>query len=311
MSIIKRLSDNIAQLATFIERDEAILFNDPNNFAAKLSVKSLKSQLDDLRKQLFIENTKRQKEVISLRFIGEEAKFGSIPLLSLGGLTDAFAGAIFEMSKFSQFGKRGGKKVNKIVKDSLDLRLNAIGAGSTILYISAKTSPDLFGESLTQQTFDNFLDFVSSENADAMIEKISEVGTASIKHYASFFKRLNEDNLEIDITVNSPFREQSLTWNGSSEKIISLYAALSTLNVSDPSPIEFEGEVISLSKKGTIEILSNNGYNYRAKYPEAMLDAIVNLHIGQICNGRFLKTTVINSVSGKEKMEFDLIEITQ
>ncbi len=44
---------------------------------------------------------------------------------------------------------------------TIDLRLEGIGKGSTILYISGKTSPDLYGNSIIQDTLEDIFVFFS------------------------------------------------------------------------------------------------------------------------------------------------------
>ena len=108
--------------------------------------RNYKSQIEILRKDLRNENLKREKEVIQVRLIGNDAKYGSIPLMVIGGLTDTFSKSIFETSKYIQFGKKGGKKVNGIVNNTIDLRLEGIGEGSTFLYIYRLKHPQIYSE---------------------------------------------------------------------------------------------------------------------------------------------------------------------
>lgn len=309
MASIKNIEENILQLSSFIDDMEGALQKDPSNFAYKLSIKNYKSQIETLRKDLRFENLKREKEVLQIRLIGHEAKHGSIPLMTIGGITDTFSKSILDTSKHLQFGKRGGKKVNEIIKSTIDLRLEGIGAGSAILFISAKTSPDLFGESVSQRSIENFIGFISSSSPDELIDKIPNVGSASVKSYSSFFKKLHDDKFEIEISWNSP-TEKKVEWKGNKDAILSLYNTLNGIKLQSPESIEFEGEITIISIRGKIEFFSKEKFRYLCNYPANLLEIIKELHIGQYCSVKILKTIISNPVTGTQKFEYNLMEVS-
>ena len=308
MASIKKIQDSITQLTTFLEEYNAAYKIAPDNFSLQLAINSIKGQLTELQQQLYKENLKRATEIIELRFIGNAARFGSLPLLMVGGLTDSFSNAIFEASKYFQFGKKGGKKIEQMINQTIDLRLEEIGKGSTIFYLSAKTSPDLFGNSVIQNTLDHTFELLNSETAEDIINNIPTVGSQSIKHYSNFFKELTADNLSIDITWHTP-NEEIKIWRGSRERILSLYNTLNTIQLREPEEINFEGKVITLSLKGKFEILTIYDERLFGTYPNELTDTIKQLHVGDNCKGIIIKTTIYNPATEKEKYEYTLKEI--
>ena len=97
MASIKKITDNISQLSTVVEEYSIALTKDPQNFSLKITIDNLRSQIDDLQNQLYQENLKREKEIVQLRFKGKIAKFGTFPLSLVGGLTNSFSNAVFNI----------------------------------------------------------------------------------------------------------------------------------------------------------------------------------------------------------------------
>lgn len=309
MASIKKITENIEQLGKLLNDSFSILDKDKNNFAVKLTVDNIKNQIEELQHELYHENLRREKEIVQLRFIGKVAKFGTFPLHLVGGLTDSFSNAVFNTSKFRQFGKKGGKKIDTIVANTINLKLEGIGKGSTIFYLSANTSPDLFGNSIIQSSLDNIFTLVSSETPEQLIDNISYVGANSIKYYSDFFKELNKDDLELELKWHTP-TESIKEWYGTKEKILTLYNTLNSIKLSEPEEIDFTGEIVALSAKGKFEILSYDKERFFGSFSNELMESIKQLHIGQSCKGVMLKTTIFNAATNKEKYEYSLKDIT-
>jgi len=309
MASIKKITENIEQLGKLLTDSFSVLDKDKNNFAVKLTIDNIKNQIENLQHELYHENLRREKEIVQLRFIGKVAKFGTFPLHLVGGLTDSFSNAVFNTSKFRQFGKKGGKKIDTIVSNTINLKLEGIGKGSTIFYLSANTSPDLFGNSIIQSSLDNIFTLVSSETAEQLIDNISYVGANSIKYYSAFFKELNKDDLELELKWHTP-TESIKEWYGTKEKILTLYNTLNSIKLSEPEEIDFTGEIVALSAKGKFEILSYNKERFFGSFSNELMESIKQLHIGQSCKGVMLKTTIFNAATNKEKHEYSLKDIT-
>lgn len=281
---------------------------EPKNFSLKLTIDNIRSQIEELQEQLYRENLKREKEIVQLRFKGKMASFGTIPLSMVGGLTNSISNAIFHTSKYYQFGNKGGVRIERAINESIDLRLEGIGKGSTIFYLSAKTSPDLFGNSIIQNSLENTFELFNSESPEQIIENISVVGSRSVKYFSNFFKELTSDDLELDMTWHTP-NEDIKNWNGTKEKILALYNTLNTIKLSEPEEITFVGEIITLSLKGKFEILSIEKERFYGTFPNNLTEIIKQLHVGDFCKGIILKTTIFNPATGKEKYEYILQNI--
>jgi hypothetical protein len=309
MATISNLQENIIYLRSQIEELSSLLSSEPQNFAVKIQIENYKSEITNLQSYLYTENLKRNKEIIALRLIGNIAKNGTFPLGSVGGITNSFSNALYKTSQFLQFGKKGGKKIEALMKNSLDIRLEGLGVGSTIFYVSAKTSPDIFGNSIVQNSLENTFELFSSNDESELMENIEKVGTKNSKYFSAFLEELIHDNLEVEITWESPNYETK-KWFGTSEKISMFYNTFKSIEILEPETLSFESEIITLSLKNKIEVFDrSNNQTYTVKYPNSIITLIKELHVGEVCNIVITKTTIINTLSQKEKFEYSLVEI--
>ena len=309
MPSIRKIQDSLEQLRAFASEYSLQLKAEPNNFSLSLTLQSIQNQIDELQLQLYQENIKREKEIVQLRLKGRIAKFGTFPLSLVGGLTNSFSNAVFNTSKYFQFGNKGGTKIDRIITETIDLRLEGLGRGSTIFYLSARTSPDLFGNSVIQNSLDNVFELLNSQSEEQIIENINIVGSKSIKYFSDFFEELNNDDLELDLTWHSP-NENLRTWEGTKDRILSLYNTLNSIKLSEPEEVDFEGEIITLSLKGRFEIFTVDKERFYGTFPNELIEVIKQLHVGDFCKGVLLKTTIFNPATGKEKYEYTLRDIT-
>ncbi|MGR0480046.1 MAG: hypothetical protein ACTFAL_01210 [Candidatus Electronema sp. V4] len=308
MGNFKKIKSNIDQVEKIIANLEGELKLSPDNFPLNIELSSFKSQLDDLCQALYRENIKRGKEIIELRLIGESANYGSIPLRFVGGITNNFSSFMFNTSSFLKFGEKIEKKKEKIIEETIDLRFEGIGRGSTIFYLSGKTSPDVFGNSIIQKALENIFNLFHSDNHDVLAENISKVGGAkSIKYISNFLSELTNDELEIDIKWKSP-DERKIIWEGKKEKIVGLYNSLNQIDISQPEEVEFFGEIVMISSKGRFEVQTDNDY-ISGQFPDSLLGEMKEFHIGERCKGIVYKKTISNTASGKEKVEYMLKSI--
>ncbi|WP_281237713.1 hypothetical protein [Flavobacterium praedii] len=309
MATISNLQENIIYLQSQIEELSSLLSSEPQNFAVKIQIENYQSEITNLQSYLYTENLKRNKEIIALRLIGNIAKNGTFPLGSVGGITNSFSNALYKTSQFLQFGKKGGKKIEALMKNSLDIRLEGLGVGSTIFYVSAKTSPDIFGNSIVQNSLENTFELFSSNDESELMENIEKVGTKNSKYFSAFLEELIHDNLEVEITWESPNYETK-KWFGTSEKISMFYNTFKSIEILEPETLSFESEIITLSLKNKIEVFDrSNNHTYTVKYPNSIMTLIKELHVGEVCNIVITKTTIINTLSQKEKFEYNLVEI--
>jgi len=310
MESFSKLNESIAFFQSQIEKFETLRKSNPGDFALKLQIENYKSQISRLQKSLRDANLKRNKEVIALRIKGKIADFGTFPLESVGGITNSFSDALYKTSQFLQYGKKGGKEIERTLKNSLDIRLEGMASGSTIFYISAKTSPNLFGESLIQSSLEKTFDLFASNGEEELVENIEKVGVKNSKYFSRFLDELVKDDLEIELTWENPDYEPR-KWIGNKDKILMFSNTFKNIKESEPENLSFQAELITLSLKNKIEIKDiESGQVFSVKYERSFTKILKELHIGELRDVKITKTTVINTVSQKEKSDYNLLEIS-
>lgn len=303
-SIEKHLSEAKQLSCQYSEK----LFKDPDNFSCELSLSTVQSHIADLHHQLKIAKEDREKEVVQLRLRGPKAEHGSIPVLVLAALLknfhDAISSSAYKITK--GFSPKG--TIPKGINNTLNLNFSGIAPGSTRLFITGETSPDLFGASLIQESFENTFSILNAENPDDLSLNASKMGKRAAQKINSMLKILDTNDLEVEFSWHSP-SESYFEWNGKKDRISSFLNTFGKINISDPEIIHIAGKVEMISMGSKIDVKDNSGFVYHASYPTELLPAIQTLHIGDNIDGVIEKTTVTNRVSTIHKDTYALISI--
>jgi DNA-binding ferritin-like protein len=307
MNEIQKIQNQIDAVAEMLLQFENLLAQEPNNFSHKLSIDSFKSQISELEKQLMQEKAKRDKEVIEIRLKGRTAN-GTIPLEVLAKLADGLSGTILHASYFIQFGQKIKKIKTKEIHDIIDLRLAGISTGSTRLFVIANTSPDLFGRSLAEESLKHSFNLLQSESADELTESASKIGKESVKKLYKFITTISNAEMEVDLNWNSPTSE-NYNWDGNKQTLLRVAQSLTNIQMSDPEVIEFTGELITISLRGTFEIKTDDKRIIRGDFPNNLLEEIKTLTIGSLYAGNMEKQTIVNLATESEKVYYTLISI--
>lgn len=305
---IKNLNKNIEFLQSKVQ-ELSIQNIDGDSFILDIQIKNLQSEIQNLQSKLKEQNTLRNKEVISLRLIGDIAKNGTFPLISVAGITDNFAKALFKTSQYLQYGNKKGKKIERTLAETLDLRLEKIGHGSTIFYISAKTNPDLFGESIIQNSLGSSFNLLESSSSEQIIDNVGMIGIESSKYFKNLFKEIIKDDLEVEIIWEDVDYTQK-KWFGSKDKLLTFYNSFESINASEPEFLNDDFEIITLSLKHKIEVRNiNTNKIITIKYPNSLTEYVKSLKIGEVENIDYYKISIINNITKVEKkVDYMLLE---
>ncbi len=287
---------------------KAILAKESDNFAYGLSLITINSHINDLYAQLRREKEAREKEVIQLRLLGEIVNYGTIPLAMLGDVIRDISDSILCASYRIKKGINSKGNIPKYIIDTLDLRFAGIGSGSTRIFLTAKNSPDIFGQSLTEKSLQGIFDILTFKNQDELIESVSNIGSRSTYKINTFLKKLNKSGLEVEISWNSP-SFNLLKWEGNNDNILFLLNSLENLHENKPEYIDYCGELIMGSLKSKFEILDEVGISYLGNFPDELKEDIKNLHLGDRVTGIIEKNVILNRTTGREKINYTLLKI--
>ena len=307
MNEIQKIQSQIDAVAEMLVQYENLLAKEPNDFSHQLSIDSLKAQIAGLEKQMMYEKAKRDKEVIEIRLKGRTAD-GTIPLEVLAKLADGLSGTVLNASYFIQFGQKVKKIKVKEVHDIVNLRLAGISTGSTRLFVTANTAPDLFGRSLAEESLKHSFNLLQSESADELTESASKIGKESVRKLYKFITTITNAEMEVDLKWNSPTNE-NYNWDGNKQTLLRVAQSLTNIQMSDPETIDFSGELIAISLRGTFEIKLDDKRTIRGEFPNNLLEEIKTLTIGSNYAGKMEKQTIVNMATESEKVYYTLISI--
>jgi hypothetical protein len=289
---------------------QAELEKHPDSFASRLMVKSATSRVEELTKRLVEQKEERGFELVEIRLIGEAAQNGSLPMHMIGQLSTSFEETLVEIGKYAKYGTKKKKGVFTETRNLLGVRLKSLGSGSTRLFISIDTKPDMFGSSLSEICISRTFEVLHSKNPEDLIETSGIVGKPALRIINRFLKSLLDFKLEADLSWFTPL-DTDLTWKGDKQWIQQLHDTLTELTETEPVELTIEGELItqSLKGQGKFELVSENGLTIMGTVPYDVLAYFVQVRIGSYCRVKVIQTVITNPHSGKSKSFYELREI--
>lgn len=302
---------NISTLKEQIILAEEILLKekkqlDETNRFKVASFNSFKEHLSSLRKQLYDLQIRREKEILEVRFIGDKADNGSLPLMLHAALSKGLAESLITISTKVRKPKKHAEYINQ---NELDIRLANIVSGSTKFVISLEIQPDLFGWSLSQNTLSNWFEFfLSLEDPKSNDEVFSIMGNKGISSIKSMFKALKTNHLDFELKWESHL-DKKYYWMGNSTKIENAISFLNDLEIEPPIECEISGIVQNLDRSGKIILVDENKKTYRVRLEKSVLVEIEKLRINQFIALRVIKNISTHPTFDRVTESYDFIEI--
>ena len=301
---ITTLEEQIHLAKKIIKKDSETL--DKNDRFKVASIDSFKEHLDSLRKQLYDLQIRREKEILEVRFVGDKAHNGSLPLMLHAALSKGLAESLITLSTKIKTPKKHADFVNQ---SELDLRLANIVSGSTKFIISLDIQPDLFGWSLSQNTLTYWFSFFQAlENPENNQEIFSMMGNKGIKSIKSMLSALKSNNLDFELNWDSHHNKNHY-WVGNSQKIEAALNFLNDLEIKEPLICEISGAIQTLDISGKITIVDEDKKSYRIRLEKSLLPEIEKLHIKQFVSLKVMKHISTHPTFEKIVESYEFIEI--
>lgn len=272
--------------------------------AYDLSFSSLEDHLRDLQTQLKVAKEQRYLEVLEL-VVGDQEGFGrrgTIALDLVGRLSVHLSKAIYGAARYSEVGTVGGA-IPQAIKDIMDLRLAAVNPGSTRLFITGRTSPDLFGDSLLENTLETAFDILESQGPKDLVTAISEAGPRSAKNFKEFLEVLQDLRASSILSWTPPGRSPR-TWKGEPEVVARLLLDLDAVERDEPEDKEFVGEIVTLSSRRDFEMQVAPKEFIRARVPKRLVERLGEFHVGQEVAARMKRELTRHRATGEERESY-------
>lgn len=311
--------ENIAYLEKEVEDFRALLSReraehpDPD-FAAELQLSNLRAQVQQIEEDLRKAKERRQREVVRWRFMRKDAH-GSMPLLSVGSITENLAKALYGAAHYLKSGISGGGPIPQSVIGRMDLQFVGLESGSSTMIISGKLSPDMFGESLLENSLRRFFDLLQAEETEEIADAVSAVGIRSMRRVKDVLETVKEEGYDLEVTWHSASAE-STRWEGNRSTIRRLFETLNSFEQVEPEEITVQGKLRGGELKtprgtgGRFTIISlSDEKTYSGQYARRAESKMRSVRLGQEVRARLEKTAFVNAALEIERTEYTLIDI--
>ncbi|EGR2394513.1 TPA: hypothetical protein KD862_003468 [Vibrio cholerae] len=303
---IQKLESKINETEQLIEHKRNQ--SNPESFALALSLKSLESHLEDLRLQLMRAKQQRQKEVIELRLIGGEVNNGTVPLDILANLAKTFSGLISSASAKIKLGQDVSGVIPFDVTQPLNLRFADIGHGSSRLFVTGDSSPDLFGDSLLENSLQGLFELLSQDLNEGISDQVHYMGLRSIHNLAEFLKVLRKRSIELELSWTAP-NEKKHFWYGRWDKIQTLEKLLDGFSATEPKDAAIEGIIELISKSGKVDVRTSEDELIKVTYSKKLYSEVRKLRLGDFVRLDCKETTVFNASTQESRNKYSLVTV--
>lgn len=270
------------------------------------SLNSFSEHIKTLRKQLYDLQIRREKEILEVRFIGDKAHNGSLPLMLHSILSKGLAESLITISTKVRKPKKNAEYINQT---ELDLRLANIVSGSTKFILTLEIEPDIFGWSLSQNTLNQWFQFFSSlDDPENNSDAISFMGLKGISSIKTMLSALKKNNLDFELCWNS-HQDKKYYWMGNSQKIESAINFLNNLKIEKPVECIISGIVQNLDRSGKITLIDEDRKNYKVRLDKSVLTEIEKLRINQFIALRVIKNVSTHPTFERVLEHYDFIEV--
>lgn len=303
---IQAIEKRLETASRLLSRRRAGSEASPGDFASRLNVLGLETHVRDLQAQLREAKRARAVEVVQIRLKGECARDGRLSLPILSAISDSFTSAISAASQKIKNG-RVVQRISASMIDLVDLRLADVAQGSTRLFITGETAPDLFGNSLLGDSLEYAFAMLNAEDEDVLAARVSEMGVRSAKGWRDLLDAVAVAGLEMDLEWETPSNEVR-RWSGTPESTARLRKALGAFSVAEHDQFTTRATVVSLSLRGKFE-LNAGGHLLGGRFALDLTPRVMEIRLGDEVTATLERSVLQNSITSTRKVGYTLLNI--
>jgi hypothetical protein len=274
--------------------------------SSRLTLASMDRHARDLQRQLRLAMSQRQVEVLSLRFMGQRAEHGRLPLTVLSRISTALADSVAAAAERVRRG-RVVQRVTSGMRDAVNLQLAAVLPGSTELLVIGDTAPDLFGNSSLADALEETFGLLETTDEERLADRVSQVGVRAARKMGELLSVAASNGLELEIQWLSP-DDQMLRWSGSLEKMDQVRRALEGFTNVATEQLFVTGRAVSLSLRGRFEIASD-GRVFSGTFPAEVQEQVTQIRLGEMVLAQIERSEIVNNLMHTRKHAYSLLSI--
>ncbi|MFC0134515.1 hypothetical protein CR105_23295 [Massilia eurypsychrophila] len=262
-----------------IEREEHIRRN-PLDFAARLTLSSMRSHLDDLNRQTILLEAEEARGLIDFRLIGNQVTNGTIRLGLLAKLAAPLADVLTAAAHRFRYPDDDKPGSWNLVSGMLDLRLASLGTGSTRLYLTGNATTDLTGQSLFDVSMKQLFALLNADQ-DSFFDSLHAMGPRAARAAETLLKAMEAEDVAAELMWTSQ-SAQPFYWEGRTDRITQLRAMLEQTEERQTETLEIQGAISLLSDTTRLEIREDGKTKAtKIRYRKDQLPLIADLTVGQ------------------------------
>ncbi|MEW6023455.1 MAG: hypothetical protein AB1807_15095 [Pseudomonadota bacterium] len=265
--------------ALIIEREQALNAN-PHDFGARLTLASMLSHLDDLNRQVMLLEAEEVRGLIDFRLVGNQVTNGTIRLGLLAKLAAPLADVLTATAHRFRFREDDKPGTWDQVSKMLDLRLAALGSGSTRLYLTGNASLDLTGQSLFDASMKQLFALLNADH-ESFFDSVHAMGPRAARAAETLLKAMESEDVAAELSWTS-LNAQPYYWEGRTDRITQLRALLEQTEERQTENLELNGAISLLSDTTRLEIREDGKTKAtKIRYRRDQLPLIADLTVGQ------------------------------
>lgn len=300
----KFLRDHSNALANFAKETRERASAAPEDFFLQLAAKVQEDAAHDAARALALEQADEAGELVDVRLIGPRAD-GSISL-------DWFIAAMEPLSKAwklaahrLRYGHDAARGVGADVVNALNLKLAGLAYGSTRIFVTGNSMPDLTGESLLQATLTQTFRLLNAGQED-FYDAVDAMGGKSAHQISEFMKALDEAGLAAQVTWQSPKGRKF--WEGRPDEITRIRALLDTLREPERYEELIDGRVAGITDTGRLDLRTDDG-KVSVRFPLQLTEQVQQLTITSPARLRVETARYWDSVEKRDIYKRKLIRV--
>lgn len=300
----KFLSDHSRSLAQFANETRSRATAAPDDFLLQLAAKNQEDAAHAVERQIALAEADEIGELVDVRLIGPRAN-GSISL-------DWFVAAMAPLSKAwklaahrLRYGNDAARGVGADVVSALNLKLAGLAYGSTRIFVTGNSMPDLTGESLLQATLTQTFRLLNSRQDD-FYDAVDAVGGKSAHQLSEFMKSLDDAGLAAQFTWQSPKGRQY--WEGRPDEITRIRALLDTLKEPERYEEVIHGRVAGITDTGRLDLRTDEG-KVSIRFPLRLTEQVQRLTITSMTEVLVQTARYWDSVEKKDIYKRQLLQV--
>lgn len=218
------LREELQELNEAIAATEEVAQEEADSFAWGLSLNSLRARRKELLAEIRTELADARVAELNLRFDGEPIQGDTVEAGFFGESLGCLQKLVFALGQALAARPTARGSIPESVMEQTRLRLASVRAGSFTVALVGKAQPNLFGESLIQDTFESLHSLIQvGDNAEGLADLLSGLGGRVQGHYAAFLSTLTSANASAELQ----------TWRDATTPRLVTVSAVHARNIAD------------------------------------------------------------------------------